>query len=458
MSLKKTRSLLEELEYVRALTEDSPPQEQETETETDPEPEEVAEVAPAVAAIGRAAVSGVGRLAGHAAKRLAAGALSSMLNGKKKKNGDARASGVPGAAMEGRRTRHGQPEGWSIPIMEDYRRLTGLPNIEEEEQYDEAVEAVALCALAAQVANTQLGVVLDLDEDEAEDLRQVLLGTLTDDRTLELHLREAQSLGAGQAIKGVLKDARLREAAMRIASLLTRGDSEEEPVAGEPVPEMTNEELQESKQVLSEDVDGDLRAYLGLEEGEEIEDETLMALAGQEHVFENAPPNRVLQAHMALRLRGYEEIAEDEDPESEGEEIEEDELPETVTLLTVAQLMSEGIDLGDLFMVLEHDGYDIQPLIDAMSDEEYLLGYLEEHEIPIEWFLETIFEWAYSQGDQLDERYIGFRKLEKRIADRGGVRDPGAVAAAIGRKKYGKKKFQKYAAADKKMRGAKSKK
>jgi len=39
-----------------------------------------------------------------------------------------------------------------------------------------------------------------------------------------------------------------------------------------------------------------------------------------------------------------------------------------------------------------------------------------------------------------------FAALEKKIAARGGVRDPGAVAAAIGRKKYGKKKFQKLAA------------
>jgi hypothetical protein len=37
------------------------------------------------------------------------------------------------------------------------------------------------------------------------------------------------------------------------------------------------------------------------------------------------------------------------------------------------------------------------------------------------------------------------------------VRDPGAVAAAIGRKKYGKAKFQKAASQGKKMKGAKGK-
>jgi len=46
----------------------------------------------------------------------------------------------------------------------------------------------------------------------------------------------------------------------------------------------------------------------------------------------------------------------------------------------------------------------------------------------------------------LDEGGERFKKLEKEIAAKGDVRDPGAVAAAIGRKKYGKKKFQKMAA------------
>jgi hypothetical protein len=43
-----------------------------------------------------------------------------------------------------------------------------------------------------------------------------------------------------------------------------------------------------------------------------------------------------------------------------------------------------------------------------------------------------------------------FAALKAKIAKEGGVRNPGAVAAAIGRKKYGKKKFQKLAAKGKK--------
>ena len=52
--------------------------------------------------------------------------------------------------------------------------------------------------------------------------------------------------------------------------------------------------------------------------------------------------------------------------------------------------------------------------------------------------------------------YVGFQKLESKIAARGGVRNPGAVAAAIGRKKYGKAKFQKAAAAGHSMKGLKA--
>ena len=52
--------------------------------------------------------------------------------------------------------------------------------------------------------------------------------------------------------------------------------------------------------------------------------------------------------------------------------------------------------------------------------------------------------------EQVEEKYVGFEKLKKSIAAKGGAKDPGAVAAAIGRKKYGKRKFQAMAAAGKK--------
>lgn len=47
-----------------------------------------------------------------------------------------------------------------------------------------------------------------------------------------------------------------------------------------------------------------------------------------------------------------------------------------------------------------------------------------------------------------------FATLKAKIAAKGGVRDPGAVAAAIGRKKYGKAKFQQLAARGHMPKGA----
>ena len=53
--------------------------------------------------------------------------------------------------------------------------------------------------------------------------------------------------------------------------------------------------------------------------------------------------------------------------------------------------------------------------------------------------------------EKVEEKYMGFEKVKKSVAKNPKVKDPGAVAAAIGRKKYGKAKFQKAAAAGKKL-------
>ena len=55
-----------------------------------------------------------------------------------------------------------------------------------------------------------------------------------------------------------------------------------------------------------------------------------------------------------------------------------------------------------------------------------------------------------AQRGNLEEEYMGFEKVKKAAAA-GGAKNPAAVAAAIGRKKYGKEKFQKAAAAGKKL-------
>lgn len=69
-------------------------------------------------------------------------------------------------------------------------------------------------------------------------------------------------------------------------------------------------------------------------------------------------------------------------------------------------------------------------------------------EIDLEHFTE---EELSELADQfLDEKYEGFEKLKGELAAK-GAKDPAALAAYIGRKKYGKAKFQKAAATGHKL-------
>jgi len=61
-----------------------------------------------------------------------------------------------------------------------------------------------------------------------------------------------------------------------------------------------------------------------------------------------------------------------------------------------------------------------------------------------EW--ETLFEQRVGSGER-------FARLKGELAKRKEIRDPGAVAAWIGRKKYGKGRFQKMAAAGRGRKG-----
>lgn len=47
--------------------------------------------------------------------------------------------------------------------------------------------------------------------------------------------------------------------------------------------------------------------------------------------------------------------------------------------------------------------------------------------------------------------YVGFAKLKSQLAHEKGVTDPGALAAVIGRRKYGAKKFNSAARSGRKL-------
>ncbi len=50
--------------------------------------------------------------------------------------------------------------------------------------------------------------------------------------------------------------------------------------------------------------------------------------------------------------------------------------------------------------------------------------------------------------------YVGFKQLTNELSHESGVTNPAALAASIGRKKYGAKKFNKAAATGKSLRRA----
>ena len=82
-----------------------------------------------------------------------------------------------------------------------------------------------------------------------------------------------------------------------------------------------------------------------------------------------------------------------------------------------------------------------------------------EDELKVEKTLEKEYVEISKDGwipVKLIEKYIGFGKLKKQLAGKKGVRDPGGLAAAIGKAKYGKEKFKKAAAKKKKMKGKKA--
>ena len=59
-------------------------------------------------------------------------------------------------------------------------------------------------------------------------------------------------------------------------------------------------------------------------------------------------------------------------------------------------------------------------------------------------------EYARAKADTEPGEGSRFAALEKSIEAHGGARDPGAIAAAIGRKKFGAKRFAKMGSAGRK--------
>ena len=96
----------------------------------------------------------------------------------------------------------------------------------------------------------------------------------------------------------------------------------------------------------------------------------------------------------------------------------------------------------------------VEETAEEAIEEELVFEELADEDVAviIQTLSEEEFNEELSEDDEisLTEKYMGFAKLKGQLARKPGVKNPAAVAAAIGRKKYGKEKFQKMAAAGKK--------
>ena len=95
-------------------------------------------------------------------------------------------------------------------------------------------------------------------------------------------------------------------------------------------------------------------------------------------------------------------------------------------------------------------------LHDMLEDDTNLPEWVQAKITLASDYMQTAADYVENKDEldeetQIDEKYMGFKALKASIAAKGGARDAGAVAAAIGRKKYGKAAFQKAAAKGEKL-------
>ena len=102
-----------------------------------------------------------------------------------------------------------------------------------------------------------------------------------------------------------------------------------------------------------------------------------------------------------------------------------------------------------------------------MDEDDSMDGWMAEDDVLLNddemdegaWGEDAVMDDADMYEDMTDEEAMfegksgaKFKKLKAKLSKRGDIKDPAALAASIGRKKYGKAKFQKMAAAGKKAR------
>ena len=97
--------------------------------------------------------------------------------------------------------------------------------------------------------------------------------------------------------------------------------------------------------------------------------------------------------------------------------------------------LNEGKKAKPDYLDMDKDGDKKEPMKKAVKDKSK--GAIAEAVARVE--------------QQLAEKYMGFKNTVGALKKQGGIENPEALAASIGRKKYGKKKFQDAAAKGKKL-------
>lgn len=94
---------------------------------------------------------------------------------------------------------------------------------------------------------------------------------------------------------------------------------------------------------------------------------------------------------------------------------------------------------------------DTKPELNGDSEEQIVADHVEWgkgtvipgqiYEYEDRFYADVMFEHGIEKWVDITEEYLGFKKLKSKLSHEKGVDNPGALAASIGRKKYGAKKF-----------------
>ncbi len=203
MSIKRIRSIVEDLGHVRSAVEehDEVDDEQVDEQEDEDEESEGDDEEQVDALEDIAWVTPMGRIASNAL-------IGSWV-----------AQRFPSQARH--RPDPNIPEGTAMESIQAFRKLTGLPLNEDTGPSKEEVEAIALLAALGEMVETDLRDMLTLDEDGVGSVVEAIYALMEDADAIEEAAQRARGRGAAQGVLEVARDPGARRIALGQLSALS---------------------------------------------------------------------------------------------------------------------------------------------------------------------------------------------------------------------------------------------